>query len=226
MKICIVSDTHGFTPSLPKCDIVIHGGDFSPLFDHSRQFQYSWSQTNFKEWIKSLDCKHFVYVSGNHDKFLNSNYNNSFKSFSGMTADNSKFIYLENDIIILKGFKIYGSPYQLPYGYGWAFNRTEEQLAKIYADVKSADIVISHGPAYGLLDPGPRYDKQGKFTHWEKAGSKELLKLVDRINPKLLCVGHLHSGAGQIKYKDTLVVNGALVNEQYKLVNEPIVVEI
>lgn len=219
MKICLLSDTHGYLVKIPECDLVIHAGDFSPYHNHDRRYQELWHNTNFIGWIEELKCKNFIYCAGNHDwLFYNSrsHEHKPFKDYSGMKVCNSKRIYLENDKVEIDGLTIFSFPWQLPF-YDWAFNAPEDELRSIYSKVDKADIIISHGPPYGYGDPGY------KEPH---VGSKALVELIDRVKPKLVVTGHLHSGYGLYQRNETTIVNAAPLNEKYELVREPILIEL
>lgn len=228
VKILCISDLHGFTPKLQQSDIILHAGDICPTIDHSIPFQRSWLETNFTSWVRNLDCKHFIYCAGNHDWVYYDNHSHNHKSFidkAGFTVESSKRIYLENAFVEVEGLKIWGSPWQ-NWFYDWAFNAHEPELEIIYSKIPNdVDIIVSHGPPFGYGDLAPRY-KAGKSIGSENAGSKALLSAIDRINPKLVVTGHIHSGYGVYQYKNTKIVNASLLDEKYNLVNKPIEVEL
>jgi Icc-related predicted phosphoesterase len=54
-----------------------------------------------------------------------------------------------------------------------------------------------------------------------------LLKRIEEIKPKLVVCGHVHEGYGAYKLPcGTTIVNASVLDEKYRLVNAPIVVEI
>jgi Icc-related predicted phosphoesterase len=70
------------------------------------------------------------------------------------------------------------------------------------------DVLITHGPPFGILDqvtPGG--------TH---LGCEELLKAVQEKKPKVHVFGHIHGGAGAFENGVTRFVNAAYRNERYK----------
>lgn len=74
--------------------------------------------------------------------------------------------------------------------------------------IRDIDVVMTHGPPYGVLDD---------TRIGTKAGSRHLLNAVARGVPKLHCFGHIHEGAGATLIRwgvdddDAGVLNGAEV---------------
>jgi len=212
-KIAIFSDSHGYLPKIPKCDLVICAGDSIPCTQafHDLNLQRMWFESEFNSWAKDLTAP-VIFIAGNHDRC----YDFSSRPYV------PRAVYLQDNFIKAGNLKIWGSPYSLPFGKGWAFNRTEEQLTKIYEKIPAdVDVIVSHGPPYGFGDKA--YRDKDSFEH---TGSRELLKTIDRVKPKLLTTGHIHEAAGLYQYGDTTIINFSLRNERYQLVREPIVVEI
>lgn len=57
-------------------------------------------------------------------------------------------------------------------------------------------------------------------------GSPDLLKAVERINPRYHLFGHIHAAYGIKKLHQTTFVNSAIMNGIYEFVNKPILLEI
>ncbi len=83
---------------------------------------------------------------------------------------------------------------------------------------ENLEVLVSHGPPFGVLDK----------SHPSAAhlGCEELAKTVDQIKPRLHVFGHIHGGHGSSTGIETRFVNASVVNEAYRLVYEPQVVEI
>jgi Icc-related predicted phosphoesterase len=80
------------------------------------------------------------------------------------------------------------------------------------------DILITHGPPFGILDDTER---------GEKVGCEDLIDIIQtRVRPRLHVFGHIHEAYGQKQVKDTLFVNASMVNLAYRPVNQAIIVEI
>lgn len=208
---------HGELPIHQKCDICLITGDNTTWTCHDIEFQIRWMNTVFQDWINEQrkHCSHIVYIDGNHDLYAETIHSNRV-NIKGAT-------HLLDSFIEIEGLTIFGTPTQPKFG-NWAFGRTEQQLERLFTQVDKADIIISHSPPHKILDKVPRYNRD--IISWEHAGNKPLRATIDRLSPKLVACSHLHSNHGQTKYKDTLVVNGSIMNEEYKPVNKPIVVEI
>lgn len=182
----------------------------------------------FAEWIKVLEARGIsvVWVAGNHDQVLEeltlSERYKEKKIFQETLYKNLPGIYLQDQLLYLKGLKIYGSPWQ-PWFYDWAFNKYEEDLVKIWEKIpEGLDILLLHGPPYGYGD------QAGK----ENVGSKSLLEKIKETKPKLVVSGHIHPGYGKryLKHGDqkdpTIIVNASLVNSKYQPVNEPLIIDL
>ena len=73
MKVCAISDFHGFLPKdLPSCNLLIIAGDISPFSVQGyRKHMNVWIKERFNPWIRSLDCQHVILVPGNHKILFN-----------------------------------------------------------------------------------------------------------------------------------------------------------
>ena len=79
----------------------------------------------------------------------------------------------------------------------------------------NTDILITHGPPFGILDT---------TNNGEKSGCEDLLDIVqNRVRPQLHVFGHIHEAYGQQKIGETLFVNSSMVDLAYRPVREAIV---
>jgi Icc-related predicted phosphoesterase len=213
----MISDIHGNLPNIPSTDLLIIAGDLCPATDHSLDFQQYWLETSFKYWLRDIDAKFKVFIFGNHDFIGEKRPSDVAKIFKNL----KNVAYLQDSSVEFEGLNIYGSPYQLFY-YDWAFNLYENDIKKKWELIpKNTDILVVHGPAYGIGDYAPRPKSGGEHT-----GSPSLLEKIKEIKPKLFVCGHIHSGYGKYSIDDTIAVNASLLNEKYELVNEPIMVNL
>lgn len=221
MKIACISDTHGRHKKLdiPECDVLVHAGDLTP------RGELEFFNSTCK-WFQKQPCDHVVFIGGNHDFLLQENAEEVKDLVIDRLPENIHYLeagsHLHPDSVTIDGVKFWGSPWT-PWFYSWAFNfpqRDMGQFANAHWDMISedVDVVISHGPCYRILDQTERGEAVGCMS------LKDQLQRV--VKPKLHVFGHIHEAYGQQRVGDTLHVNASVLNLNYKLVNDPIVVEI
>jgi hypothetical protein len=214
LRICCLSDTHGYLPEVPQCDLLLIGGDICPAYDHSLSFQKLWVIDNFLPWLEKTPAKQRIYIAGNHDFIFEKLGAPQYLDHPMYVGNKAAVKYLQDSSFYFPygGLKIYGTPWQ-PYFFNWAFNLNEAELARKWDRIpEDTDILVVHGPPYGCGDkvrPLPEYPR-------DKAGSPSLLKKIEVIKPKLVVTGHIHSGYGMYNVGETLVVNASYVGEDYK----------
>ena len=127
------------------------------------------------------------------------------------------------------GLKIWGSPYTPTFS-NWHFMADRGADIKKHWDLipEDVDILVTHGPPYGILDEIDEVTKWG--TKKFNVGCEELSKALVRVRPKLHVFGHIHEGYGMYRpnlgFVDCpgypIFVNASHVNERYQPVNAPI----
>lgn len=213
-KVVCISDTHNFHEQIavPDGDVLIHSGDATVKGTIPEVIAFS-------EWFAEQRHPYKVLVSGNHDwlYFLDN------RLARELTKPN--VIYLEDSSIEIEGLKIYGSPWQ-PRFFDWAFNLNRGyELAEKWAMIPDdVEILITHGPPYGILDLVPR-------KGWdENTGCEELRKRVEQIAAlgrlKLHVFGHIHCGYGIHEEFGVKFVNASTCDEQYNPTQPPIVIDL
>jgi Icc-related predicted phosphoesterase len=168
----------------------------------------------FAEFVSRLDYKEKIIIAGNHDFcFENSN-----KQMAQKILQDHQLIYLEDSGVELQGINFWGSPIQ-PWFHDWAFNRQRGDEIQKHWDLIPAntDVLITHGPPFGILD---------LCHHGERVGCLELLKTVEKIKPRIHAFGHIHEAYGTTQIDKTLFVNACNLNEKYKLTNPPIDIDL
>lgn len=230
MKICCISDMHGtLNFSVPECDLLLIAGDICPATHSpytSISLQRHWLENRFKKWIYEQPINYAICVAGNHCWIWEYGKDEVPSWFPLNTVDremmvNAKIECVEDYLVWYKGLKIYGTPVQLPFN-NWAFNRTDQQLKKYWDAIpEGLDILLLHSPPYGILDE--THNSRYKPEH---IGSKSLAKRIKEIRPKLVVFGHNHNNHGVVEEDGIKYVNASLVDEEYKLTREPIVVEL
>jgi Icc-related predicted phosphoesterase len=102
-----------------------------------------------------------------------------------------------------------------PWFYDWAFNRERGQEIKKHWDLipDATDILITHGPAYGILD---------LTIHNIHVGCEELKDKIESIKPKVHIFGHIHEAYGTYANSNIRYINASVLNVRYQMVNEPL----
>jgi Icc-related predicted phosphoesterase len=199
--IVLISDTHELhrEVEVPAADLLIHAGDFT-MFSKSTA-----AILDFNKWLGELPHTWRILTAGNHEFFLEAD-----PSKRRMISNATLLI---NESVEIMGLKIWGSP-MTPL-YGGAFGRSSEQdRVKVYSNIPDdIDILITHGPPYGILDQAPDSDSH--------AGCHQLLAAVRRIKPMLHVFGHVHGAYGTLSTPDTLFVNAPLPGQGFRLSNPP-----
>lgn len=201
-----MSDLHGTLPpskDLPKCDLVLIGGDITR--GHGPLDQSVWLHKEFKPWLTNLQTNKIIGVAGNHDFIWEK---------SPHLVPSMPWTYLQDSETEFKEWKIYGTPWQ-PRFYDWAFNMDEPNLKKRWDLIPDdTDILVLHGPPKGFGDWVER-DK----TH---TGSPSLTEKIKEIKPKLVIYGHIHPGYGVYELPGITMVNASILDDRYKWVNDPV----
>jgi len=215
-----VGDLHGAYPKLEGGDLLIVAGDCT-----TNDKDYSWDV--FYEWLAAQKYEKKIYIGGNHD--------NRLTMTKDMTPKHCDAHYLCDSATSFEGLKIWGSPWTLTFPginpHCTAFTGDEELLASKFALIPDdIDILITHGPPYGIMDMVDR----GRFTYRkqiENVGSVSLSHAVARIRPLLHVYGHIHQGYGQCGAyfegahgmgRGVHYINCSHMNEDYEPVNKPI----
>lgn len=202
-----ISDTHGrhrdlkFMPEKDKVDMIVHTGDFT-----ARRSTEKVDFIDFVEWFESLNAKYKIFVAGNHDGFL---YNHSEEAKEFLQDKN--VIYLEDSAVIIEGLKIYGTPWT-PLFYNWYFMLKEVELKEKYEKIPlDTDILLTHGPAYGILDKALPYHSS--------VGSTALKERINQLNKlKINAFGHIHEKVGIIKKNNKIFINSAQFLKNEKII--------
>lgn len=209
MRMVIISDTHLREPELPDGDVLIHCGDLlSSGYMEELPFALDWLAPQAKKF------QHMVFVPGNHDRCFE-----KWTDFSIKEMENHGITVLLDRKLIIEGIKFYGSPWQ-PEFYDWAFNlpRGDELATKWAAIPEDTDVLITHGPPYGIMD----------YVIWDEihVGCADLMSRVLEVRPKIHCFGHIHGGYGICEHEGITFVNASICDERYNPTNAPHVVDI
>ena len=216
MKLVCISDTHGKHRQLdlPPGDVLIHAGDWTGGQD------IAFVETeDFLSWFEDQPHEHKILIAGNHEVTVERQY----KFFTELLESYPSITYLHNSETVINGIKFYGSPYSNEF-YNWAFMEHEFKLQDIWDMIPDdTNVLITHGPAYGCNDRVNNH--HGADPH---VGSQSLhyRKLELGNSLKAHISGHIHEAYGITTTGDILNICASILNEHYKLVNKPIVVDI
>lgn len=209
MKLTFISDTHSQHDliKLQSGDVLIHCGDISRKgsLEDIREFA---------AFIKEQEFRHKIVIAGNHD-FC---FEDERRSDAEDILKKNGIIYLNDSGINIDGVKFWGSPIQ-PVFFDWAFNRERGEDIKKHWDLipDDTDVLITHGPPFGVLD---------ECANGEKVGCTDLLNKVSTLKIKVHAFGHIHEGYG-VDIKDGVsFVNACILDKNYKIKNKPITLEI
>jgi Icc-related predicted phosphoesterase len=209
LRIVCISDTHGQHAKLqlPEGDILVHAGDFMTYGDSPKEV------TDFNQWLGQQTHRYKVVIAGNHDWIFE-------RHPAAAQELLTNAIYLENAGMEIDGLRFWGSPVQPAFN-NWAFNINRGAAIRRYWKMipEGTDILVTHGPPFGILD-----QSHSLTPH---LGCEELAKAVVKIKPRLHIFGHIHGGHGQMKSSNgTEFVNASVLDEAYQLVHQAQVIEI
>ncbi|OFV93784.1 MAG: hypothetical protein A3G76_03750 [Acidobacteria bacterium RIFCSPLOWO2_12_FULL_65_11] len=228
MRIVALSDQHGHLPDIPPCDLLIIAGDvcpdrFGPFWAmHAPEQQRSWFDRHVRPWLAEVPATHKLLTWGNHD------WCGQACSFHGdrpaKTSTGLQILVDEETTVAVRdeSISVWATPWSNQF-MKWAFMKAPKALEAVYAGIPAGvDILVSHQPPYGIGDRA--FDLgTGRVEH---LGSRELLAAIARVRPRLVVCGHIHDGHGHVNYEGIPVYNVSLVDERYRVVHQPTVIEL
>jgi len=209
MRIVVISDTHKQEPylTLPEGDILIHCGDMGCNYPLDVQIM--------NDWFGEQDFRYKLCVAGNHDTELQ-------RIGKSMCKELLTHVrYLENEEIEIEGLKFWGSPHTPEFN-SWAYMYPRRSLdaKQIWEKIPyGLDFLITHGPAYQMLD-------YSKFEN-KAVGCEVLQREIFKKQPKRHIFGHIHEQGSQYLEKDGInFFNCSVLNGEYKLSYKPTIIEV
>ena len=220
MRIICISDTHCNHDEItvPEGDVLVHAGD-SCVRGTLEELK------SFGEWLVDLPHARKVIVLGNHDirgdrldgrRYLDTLTDRGVDVLNGTSTD-------------VGGLKVWGTPHSRslhgPASSDWAFGHRDGKDQYFQAIPEDVDILVTHGPAYGVLDRCVVARYFGKPVQGP-VGSVDLRKTINKTKPRLHIHGHIHECSG---HKDSvlscghriLTVNAAIMDEAYNVSHLP-----
>lgn len=198
MTILAISDLHGYLPDIPECDLLLLGGDYAKHGTRDRSMQLRYMRGEFADWLNRIPARHIVGIGGNHDFVL--------EEWPELVRD-LPWVYLKDEMADVEGVKIYGTPWTPKFG-PWAFMQEDWKLQHKFAHIpKDLDILLTHGPAYGILD---------RSIYDDRCGSRYLLEKVKELKVSSHVFGHIHEARGIEDNGITRSFNVAHVDVHYE----------
>lgn len=202
MKLLLFSDLHanvGAAQSLVEraahVDVVIGAGDYGNL---RRDL------SPCLEVLKGI-AKPTLLVAGN---------NESTEELEAECRDWPSARVLHGNGVRIGGvdfFGIGGGIPVTPFG-SWSYDFDEDQATALLAGCPARCVLISHSPPKGAVDISSR---------GQSLGSVAVRKAAERLHPRLIACGHIHSCAGQhMNLGNTPVVNAGPKGIEWKLEDE------
>ena len=233
MKIVAISDTHTKHKKLviPECDVLVCAGDFSWHGTY-------WETWRFLKWFGEQPAKHKIFISGNHEIGLDATKPESYRGGKhgyvpgahALARKTPGVIYLEDSEVVIDGIKFYGTPWT-PFFYDWGFNGSDgptqlegnRKLVDVYSKIpEDTNVLICHGPAYGILDKS--------LTGDTRCGSVEMRKILESdklAQLRLYINGHIHEARGhEIACGNVNFCNVSTLGRDYETVSPPVIIDL
>lgn len=230
MRIVAISDTHTKEREavIPDGDVLVHAGDFTY---RGRKDEIA----DFLDWFLDLPHKHKVLIAGNHDVTLDPYIRGTRQSFFG-EDEGSHWIYsdffdrirksknvhyLDNSGVDIDGLNFWGSAATPTFGLGWAFNYDRgPMIDAIWEKIpENTDVLITHGPPFGVLD-------SVKYGSTIGVGCSNLSGRISERNIKAHFFGHIHESYGHSEINGVHYFNCCFLDDGYYASNAPWVVDI
>jgi len=205
VRVVVFGDTHEHhrDVAVPAGDLLIHVGDITRNSFSPRAVQ------DFDAWLRQLPHRHKIVIPGNHD------YGLADPAWQRLITS---AILLINNGVELMGLKIWGTPIT-PVDHGHFGGATAaDREAQFRRIPDETNILISHGPPFGILD-----QEQSSSV---PQGCNQLLAAVTRIRPSLHVFGHIHGAYGSREIRETLFVNCAVADRSGHPVKDPHVLDL
>lgn len=238
MKIVAISDTHNLHRELtiPECDVLIHAGD-ATMLGTAKEME------DFANWFMDQPAKQKFFIPGNHEVGF---YHDRIWELGAYTPKDLPYVrtVIDNRYKILETeLSLYGSPwtyvspkwgfqfpwYELNGSCEW-YEHRETQRKTWEAIPEDVEILVTHGPPYGILDAVPTnlWGCSGPGEKYIQNCGDEILmdEIKKRKKLKYHFFGHIHESYGKKKHKGVNYYNVAICDRSYKAVNPITIVDI
>ncbi|KAH3723096.1 Ser/Thr protein phosphatase family protein [Pelomyxa schiedti] len=165
-------------------EVFIHAGDWSGAH-----------LDDFVQWVGALPYKHKLIIAGNSDMIAEFRPDDVRTKFAAVGAT-----YLRDETVTIRGVNFYGSPWTPPF-VGAFQMRNPSQATSTWSRIPAdTHVLITHGPAYGILD---------RTRRGTTVGCSALLSRLRGMAPMPLVhvFGHVHESHGTTAQGGTTFLN-------------------
>jgi len=212
VKLVCISDTHGDHESvvLPNGDVLIHAGDVT---GHGTEVE----TLAFFQWLGRQPIEHKVCIAGNHDTYMEED-----PIATAQMAEDCGVVLLNDSKFKINDVLFWGSPIT-PRFMDWSFMRDPgADIEKHWNQIPNdTDVLITHGPAQGILDVVERQGGEKEHT-----GCPSLLRRIEDVKPQYHLFGHIHEGYGAVHKNGVSYFNISTMNKGYRIQNDAVVLEV
>jgi Icc-related predicted phosphoesterase len=212
VKLVCISDTHGEHEQLelPDGDVLVHAGDMTAHGSES-------DTCNFMSWFGSRNFSHKICIAGNHDSYIEAQ-----PGAVAEMADEAGVTLLNDSGCRVNGLYFWGSPIT-PRFLNWSFMRDPGSAIEAHWNLipLCTDVLITHGPPWGILDQVQRTEHI-----CENTGCPSLLARIHIVMPAVHLFGHIHESHGRRDLGGVSYFNVSTMDEGYRIHNKPVVVEL
>lgn len=228
-RIVFISDSHlqHDGPKIPEGDLLIHSGDLT----------FSGIEKGVSELKKAADWLNEVRISSKFKEVavIPGNHELGWEKNDGLCRSlfDPAITVLVHQPANLLGVKIFGSPWT-PRFYDWEFNADRgPALARLWSQIPDdTEVLFTHGPPKGRLDACKKSGGggwgDGDDFRWivEHVGCADLRDRIKDLKAlKIHSFGHIHRPGVEKGADGVTYVNAVIVNEKYKGVHKPTVVD-
>jgi Icc-related predicted phosphoesterase len=210
LRVVCISDTHERHEEivLPDGDVLICAGDVTAS-------GHLTSLERFARWMERQPHRYKLLIAGNHDFCFEEKPDLARRV---LRASAPGVHYLQDSGIVIDGLHVWGTPWQ-PRFFDWAFNLDRgNPLAEKWALIPiDTDILVTHGPPFGVLDATP-----GGL----RVGCEALAERLDTLRVRLHVFGHIHHSYGVVERGSRVSVNAATCDERYGATHAPVIVDL
>lgn len=226
VKILVVGDPHGKLPKglsgiikKNKIELIICTGEVPPVpfqvyypKNMRKEFDPSYADSRYDSILRRL-CSYalpVIILKGNAYMSVRGNKitRELFKKYDNLLYKRTGNFKFENQEFILFDmiWEKWACAHTEKKFFNYVTRQDKSRLKKINLlfEKSKNPILISHNPPYGYLDVVNNKYTGNKNRH---VGSKVVLAVVKKYNPKLVFCGHIHEGKGKRKIGKTLVMN-------------------